>query len=149
MTCLCFGQCELYEELIRVGANLEPKDFAVGFRVEHPQTVVNAAQYGEHSEQCLKNGKGALPPASYRLATTVNDAEEEGAAGGAEPSGAEGGAKGGGAEGGGAKGGEPGGGHVRSHAKTASGRGVYSFCMCPGGQIVPTATREDQVSGAA
>ena len=24
-------------------------------------------------------------------------------------------------------------------------RGVYSFCMCPGGQIVPTATRPDEL----
>ena len=39
----------------------------------------------------------------------------------------------------------PGGGHVKSHAKTASGRGVYSFCMCPGGQIVPTSLKPGEL----
>ena len=28
---------ELYQELLRCGATLAPKDFAVGFRIEHPQ----------------------------------------------------------------------------------------------------------------
>lgn len=26
-----------------------------------------------------------------------------------------------------------------------SKRGVYSFCMCPGGQVVPTSTEEDEL----
>jgi len=30
-------------------------------------------------------------------------------------------------------------------ARQVDGRGVYSFCMCPGGIIVPAATREDSV----
>ena len=30
-------------------------------------------------------------------------------------------------------------------AHTANGRGVFSFCMCPGGWIVPSATRSDEV----
>lgn len=29
----------------------------------------------------------------------------------------------------------------RLTAKTSSGRGVYSFCMCPGGQVIPAAWR--------
>ena len=47
---------ELYAELIRCGASLAPKDFAVGFRIEHPQTVINAAQYGDDlaAELCEK-----------------------------------------------------------------------------------------------
>jgi uncharacterized FAD-dependent dehydrogenase len=30
-------------------------------------------------------------------------------------------------------------------AHTVEGRGVFSFCMCPGGWIVPSATRDDEV----
>jgi uncharacterized FAD-dependent dehydrogenase len=30
-------------------------------------------------------------------------------------------------------------------AHTVEGRGVFSFCMCPGGWIVPSATRPDEV----
>ena len=33
-------------DLLDRGARLAPKDFAVGFRVEHPQELVNRAQYG-------------------------------------------------------------------------------------------------------
>ncbi|KAL1522844.1 hypothetical protein AB1Y20_017812 [Prymnesium parvum] len=91
---------ELYAELLRCGATLVPKDFAVGFRVEHPQQSINEAQYGELAALCLARGQGPLPPAAYRLATTVADG--------------------------------------RDVARRAA-RGVYSFCMCPGGQIVPTA----------
>ena len=35
---------ELYAHLHDVGATMAPKDFAVGFRVEHPQTTIDAAQ---------------------------------------------------------------------------------------------------------
>ena len=58
------------------------KPFAVGFRVEHPQSLINVSQYGaEHVK-----GLGA---AAYKVT-----------------------------------------------AKTSTGRGVYSFCMCPGGYVV-------------
>ena len=60
------------------------KPFAVGFRVEHPQSLVSAAQYGEAAE--------LLPPADYKLTAS------------------------------------------------ASGRGVYTFCMCPGGTVVAAAS---------
>ena len=29
--------------------------------------------------------------------------------------------------------------------RAEAGRGVYSFCMCPGGQIVPTTTNHDEL----
>ncbi len=61
---------------------MEAKAFAVGLRVEHPQSVINVSQYGEASPK-------HLPPASYKLT-----------------------------------------------AKAGNGRGVYSFCMCPGGYVV-------------
>ncbi len=62
--------------------HMEPKAFAAGVRVEHPQALVNDAQYG-------KGHSSRLPAAAYKLT-----------------------------------------------AKTGSGRGVYTFCMCPGGYVV-------------
>lgn len=63
------------------GIEMEPKPFAVGVRVEHPQDMIGSAQYGEYYT--------ALPAADYKLTY-----------------------------------------------QTDSGRGVYSFCMCPGGYVV-------------
>ena len=68
----------LYENQFPMSA----KPFAVGFRVEHPQALINRSQYG--AEQV--KGLGA---AAYKVT-----------------------------------------------AKTGTGRGVYSFCMCPGGYVV-------------
>ena len=69
---------KLYEKNVPMSA----KEFAVGFRVEHPQEMIDENQYGHgnHSH---------LPVAPYKLAT-----------------------------------------------KLKNGRGVYSFCMCPGGYVV-------------
>ncbi len=57
---------------------MTPKSFAVGFRVEHPQHMINLQQYGETYAD-------KLPAAPYKVT-----------------------------------------------ANLTSGRGVYSFCMCPG-----------------
>jgi len=81
---------DLYETLHAEGYVLEAKPFAVGFRAEHPQELINRIQYGEAA------GHPKLPPADYRLAE--NPVCE----------------------------GKP--------------RGVFSFCMCPGGIVVPTPT---------
>jgi hypothetical protein len=78
---------ELYELFASRGWPIEAKPFAVGFRVEHPQALIDRIQYGAAA------GRSPLPPADYRLADS------------------------------------PGG-----------GRGVFSFCMCPGGIVVPTPT---------
>jgi hypothetical protein len=72
------------------GVLLAPKAFAVGFRVEHPQGLIDRIQYGRAA------GK-ELPPADYRLA-----------------------------------------------ARTPGGRGVWSFCMCPGGEVMNAASGEGQ-----
>src|SRR6266403_1162596 len=72
-------------------APLTAKGFAVGVRVEHPQPLIDRAQYGADVERY------ELPAASYRLATTIEE------------------------------------------------RGVFSFCMCPGGWIVPATTERDAV----
>ena len=49
------------ELLHKRGAELERKPFSVGFRVEHPQGLINAAQYGAGEETRF------LPPAEYKL----------------------------------------------------------------------------------
>lgn len=85
----------VYELLHEAGVKLEPKPFAVGFRVEHPQALINEMQYGRHHENPL------LPAADYRITANL---EVDGRK-----------------------------------------RGVYSFCMCPGGQVVPTPTEPDGV----
>ena len=62
---------------------MEPKDFAVGLRLEHPQQEIDRIQY--HTPE----GRGKwLPAAEYNFVTNID------------------------------------------------GRGVYSFCMCPGGYVV-------------
>ena len=81
---------EMYRHLASLGVALEPKPFAVGFRVEHRQQLINEIQYGRYAEM------EGLPTADYRLAANFGEGE--------------------------------------SH------RGIYSFCMCPGGQIVPSHT---------
>lgn len=65
---------------------IEAKPFALGVRVEHPQSLIDSAQYHSLFRDVY------LPPASYSLVEQVE------------------------------------------------GRGVFSFCMCPGGIIAPAAT---------
>lgn len=117
---------DIYEQLNSCGVQLEAKGFAVGFRVEHPQKLINKIQYGQEWGATVTTGKkttdsannlffqtpqnkslnelhnGSLPVPSYRLAT--NEAYDG-----------------------------------------QQNRGVYSFCMCPGGQIVPASTNPDEV----
>ncbi len=77
---------DVYEMLKRNGIALEAKSFAMGVRIEHPQSLIDYIQY-------KKEDRGPyLPAATYSFAEQVND------------------------------------------------RGVYSFCMCPGGFIVPAST---------
>lgn len=76
---------DIYYLLSEKNIYIEAKNFAVGFRVEHYQDLINQIQYGtKYNEN--------LPPASYKLVTQ------------------------------------------------AQGGGVFSFCMCPGGIIVPAST---------
>ncbi|MCB9649777.1 MAG: FAD-dependent oxidoreductase [Deltaproteobacteria bacterium] len=84
---------DTYEALLSQGVPMEAKPFAVGVRAEHPQALIDEAQYNLRGPR-----PDTLPPADYRLAHT-----------------------------------------------TDAGRGVYSFCMCPGGMIVPTATEPEMV----
>ncbi len=75
----------------RAGATLEPKGFAMGLRIEHPQPWLDGRQYGGLRAVC------DLPAAFYELTAQVD------------------------------------------------GRGVYSFCMCPGGFVVPASTDPGRV----
>jgi len=38
---------DVYQELYASGVELEAKGFAVGFRIEHPQRIINEIQYGK------------------------------------------------------------------------------------------------------
>ncbi len=49
------------EMLSRRGVLMQPKAFAVGMRIEHPQEMVDRAQYGRE--------RGSLPPAVYQLSS--------------------------------------------------------------------------------
>ena len=81
---------ELFELFAARGWPVEAKPFAVGFRAEHPQALIDQIQYGSAA------GRPGLPPADYKLA---DNPKVEGQV-----------------------------------------RGVFSFCMCPGGVVVPTPT---------
>lgn len=127
-------------------------------RIEHPQELINQLQYGEGDAAQVQRGKGAYPVAEYRLAAEISAAQAaQAAAAAAQAAGA---ASGGGKAGwlpddwyqpllagqpGGAAGAGEGGGGGSSKGVAAEARGVYSFCMCPGGQIVPTSTCEEEL----
>jgi len=82
---------DIYYLLNKKNVRIEPKPFAIGVRIEHPQALINEIRY--HTKEKHPN----LPSAAYTLVTDV--------------------------------------------AK----RGVYSFCMCPGGIIVPAATSPGEI----
>lgn len=79
---------DTFEMLCEEGIPMQPKAFAVGLRIEHPQSMINESQYGAGQVP-------GLPAAAYKLTHKASD-----------------------------------------------GRGVYSFCMCPGGYVV-NASSED------
>lgn len=82
---------DIFYLLHKKNIKIEPKPFALGVRIEHPQSLINEIQY--HTKEKHEN----LPAASYNLTCEIN------------------------------------------------GRGIYSFCMCPGGIIVPTATSPGEI----
>lgn len=111
----------MYECLMSRGVAIEPKGIAVGFRVEHPQDVINKIQYGEFGELCQR-GKGPVPVADYRLAADVSDATQKKITtttilyqnNGEETKPML---------------------DDHLHEGRSEARSCYSFCMCPGGQI--------------
>jgi len=113
---------ELYEDLLKQDVALTPKGFAVGFRVEHPQEKINSIQYkqwaGLTQDHRKRRGYGTLPVADYRLTMTWKSPPSED---------------------------QPDADPEQGASSAHCGRAVYSFCMCPGGQIVPTSITPDEV----
>ncbi|MDY6316750.1 MAG: dehydrogenase [Oribacterium sp.] len=85
---------DTYEEFYKKGLTMQAKDFAMGFRVQHPQSLINHDLYGDIDRETLR----ILGPGAYKVTHT-------------------------------------------SH----SGRGVYSFCMCPGGYVVNSSSEEGRL----
>ena len=106
----------LFEGMHEDGVELRYQSFAAGFRIEHPQALLDAAQYGAELAPLASRGRGPLPVADYRLAHQCVGPPGSGPAGDDDVSDA--------VDGG----------------SNPTGRACYSFCMCPGGQIVPTST---------
>ena len=83
---------DTFAMLQRRGVYLEAKPFSIGFRIEHPQGLIDRARFGASA------GHPILGAADYKLV---------------------------------------------HHA--SNGRGVYSFCMCPGGTVVAATSEEGRV----
>lgn len=83
---------DTFEVLYEKKVPMEPKAFAVGLRIQHPQEQIDDSQYGRKAAQIL----GA---ASYKL----------------------------------------------TH-QAQNGRGVYTFCMCPGGYVVNASSEQGRLA---
>ena len=84
---------DVYRSLVNTQIECEAKSFAMGFRIEHPQSFINKAQYGslwDHPK---------IPVANYKI--TCHDKKSD--------------------------------------------LGVYSFCMCPGGYVLPSSAQPGQM----
>lgn len=91
--CLAIGHSarDTFEMLEQIPCDMQPKSFAVGLRLEHPQSFVDYNAYGDTSYK--------LPSADYKVTW-----------------------------------------------QTADGRGVYSFCMCPGGYVVDASSEPGRIA---
>jgi len=78
---------DTFEMIHKRGIYIEAKPFSIGFRIEHPQSLIDAARHGPNAQHPI------LGAADYKLV---------------------------------------------HHA--SNGRSVYSFCMCPGGTVVASAS---------
>lgn len=83
---------DTFEMLHRRGVYIEPKPFSIGFRVEHPQPLIDTCRLGKQA------GHPMLGAADYKLVHHCSN-----------------------------------------------GRSVYSFCMCPGGQVVAATSETGRV----
>ncbi|GAX77266.1 hypothetical protein CEUSTIGMA_g4712.t1 [Chlamydomonas eustigma] len=189
----------LYKMLHQRGVAITAKSFAMGFRIEHPQSLIDTIRYGAEDAAGVMRGKGKLPVADYSLTAQIMGhlpAGEEAVQKLLQSLPAEAGraidyhqtesvskqdsstafnsnttqqqvpvsmvslrrdirsSAGTSASGGLRESISPAAGtkeqEKASGARLTAGpsaasfteRGVYSFCMCPGGQIVPTSTNE-------
>jgi len=78
---------DTFEMLAQLGIPIEAKPFSIGVRIEHPQSLIDKAQYGGFASHRL------LGPAEYKL---VHHCE--------------------------------------------NGRSAYTFCMCPGGEVIASSS---------
>ena len=78
---------DTFEMIHKKGIYIEAKPFSIGFRIEHPQSLIDKARFGANAQHPI------LGAADYKLV---------------------------------------------HHA--SNGRSVYSFCMCPGGTVVASAS---------
>ena len=78
---------DTFEMIYKRGIYIEAKPFSIGFRIEHPQSLIDNARHGPNAQHPI------LGAADYKLV---------------------------------------------HHA--SNGRTVYSFCMCPGGTVVASAS---------
>jgi len=83
---------DTFEKLFMHKIDIIAKPFAVGVRIEHPQALIDQAQYKEFA------GHPLLGAAEYRLTY-----------------------------------------------QASNGRSVYTFCMCPGGYVVPSSSEPNMV----
>ena len=83
---------DTFEMLYHKGVRIDAKPFSIGFRIEHPQHLIDVARLGRYA------GNPQLGAADYKLV---------------------------------------------HHCQ--SGRTVYSFCMCPGGQVVAATSEAGRV----
>ncbi|MEO0755877.1 MAG: NAD(P)/FAD-dependent oxidoreductase [Cyanobacteria bacterium J06648_16] len=83
---------DTFEMLHERGVYIEPKPFSIGFRIEHPQPLIDASRFGDQA------GHPILGAADYKLVHHCSN-----------------------------------------------GRSVYSFCMCPGGQVVAATSETGRV----
>ena len=83
---------DTFSMLYERGVCMEAKPFAVGVRVQHPQSMINMSRYGVLKHDILKE-------ASYKLVH-----------------------------------------------RASNNRGVYTFCMCPGGYVVNASSEEGRLA---
>ncbi len=80
---------DTFRWLNQKGIDMAQKPFSIGVRIEHPQEMIDIAQYGAPASEL------GLPTADYKL-----------------------------------------------NYRCENGRGVYTFCMCPGGKVVVASSQE-------
>lgn len=86
---------DTFEMLYNSGVEMKQKPFSIGVRIEHPQQMIDLAQYG-NSVLPESPMREYLPPADYKLSYHCEN-----------------------------------------------GRGVYTFCMCPGGEVIMAASEPE------
>jgi hypothetical protein len=91
--CLAIGHSarDTFKAVHNAGCTMQPKAFAVGVRMEHPQEFINYNAYGDCNYK--------LPAADYKVTY-----------------------------------------------QTEKNRGVYSFCMCPGGYVVNASSEMERIA---